>query len=85
MHISPLLLASAVLALTSALALPRDSSYVQRQTRYSINEERAAAVKEAFKFAWDGYHKYAFPHDELHPLSNGFSDSRYRCSAACKA
>lgn len=40
------------------------------------SEERAAAVKEAFQFAWDGYYKYAFPHDELHPISNSFSDSR---------
>ncbi|KAF2092100.1 glycoside hydrolase family 47 protein [Saccharata proteae CBS 121410] len=37
---------------------------------------RADAVKEAFEFAWDGYYKYAFPHDELHPVSNGYGDSR---------
>lgn len=34
------------------------------------------AVKEAFQHAWDGYSKYAFPHDELHPVSNGYGDSR---------
>ncbi|OJJ45633.1 hypothetical protein ASPZODRAFT_69265 [Penicilliopsis zonata CBS 506.65] len=38
--------------------------------------ERAEAVKEAFQHAWKGYKKYAFPHDELHPVSNGFGDSR---------
>ncbi|RMY74142.1 hypothetical protein D0863_03421 [Hortaea werneckii] len=42
---------------------------------------RAAAVKEAFQYAWDGYYKsasqeYAFPNDELRPLDNGFSNSR---------
>lgn len=40
------------------------------------SQERAAGVKEAFQFAWDGYYKYAFPHDELHPVSNSYSDSR---------
>ena len=38
---------------------------------------RAHAVKEAFQHAWDGYMKYAFPHDELHPVSDGYGDSRY--------
>ncbi|KAL4917875.1 mannosyl-oligosaccharide alpha-1,2-mannosidase 1B [Aspergillus aurantiobrunneus] len=37
---------------------------------------RADAVKEAFFHAWDGYYEYAFPHDELHPISNGYGDSR---------
>lgn len=39
-------------------------------------KQRADAVKEAFQHAWDGYYKYAFPNDELHPVSNGFSNSR---------
>jgi len=28
------------------------------------------AIKAAFDFAWDGYYKLAFPHDELKPISN---------------
>jgi Glycosyl hydrolase family 47. len=40
------------------------------------SQEKADAVKEAFQHAWDGYMKYAFPHDELHPVSNGYGDSR---------
>lgn len=40
------------------------------------NQEKADAVKEAFQHAWDGYVKYALPHDELHPVSNGYGDSR---------
>lgn len=39
--------------------------------------DRQAAVKEAFSFAWNGYYQHAFPHDELHPIANSFSDSRY--------
>ena len=43
---------------------------------FSNNQEKADAVKEAFQHAWNGYVKYAFPHDELHPVSNGYGDSR---------
>lgn len=43
---------------------------------YGQARQRAQAVKDAFQFAWDGYYKYAFPHDELHPVSNGYGDSR---------
>lgn len=43
----------------------------------NTNADRQAAVKEAFTFAWGGYYKYAFPHDELHPIANSYSDSRY--------
>lgn len=39
--------------------------------------ERADAVKQTFQIAWDGYKKYAFPNDELAPLSNGFLNPRY--------
>ncbi|KAL2863737.1 glycoside hydrolase family 47 protein [Aspergillus lucknowensis] len=39
-------------------------------------DSRADAVKEAFSHAWDGYYEHAFPHDELHPISNGYGDSR---------
>jgi hypothetical protein len=42
-----------------------------------LNQHRADAVKSAFQVAWDGYKEYAFPHDELHPVTNTFGDSRY--------
>lgn len=32
--------------------------------------DRAAQVKNAFAHAYHGYERYAFPHDELRPLSN---------------
>ncbi|KAJ5204753.1 CAZyme family GH47 [Penicillium cinerascens] len=44
--------------------------------RQSQTQQKADAVKEAFQHAWNGYMKYAFPHDELHPVSNGYGDSR---------
>lgn len=37
---------------------------------------RADAVVEMFRFAWDGYQKYAFPNDELRPQNNSFTNSR---------
>ena len=38
--------------------------------------DRAAAVKEAFEHAWNGYYTYAFPSDELLPISNVGANSR---------
>lgn len=69
----------ASLSLTT-LAVPHGPQPERRQ--YYTNPagtaaERQAAVKEAFTFAWDGYYKYAFPHDELHPIANSYSDSRF--------
>lgn len=36
--------------------------------------DRAAAVKQIYQIAWDGYKQYAFPHDQLLPLSNSYND-----------
>lgn len=38
--------------------------------------EKAEQVKDAFKFAWDGYYEHAFPNDELHPVTNTSGNSR---------
>jgi hypothetical protein len=35
---------------------------------------RADRVRDAFRHAFDGYLQYAFPHDELQPLSNSSVD-----------
>ncbi|KAJ8070227.1 hypothetical protein OCU04_000612 [Sclerotinia nivalis] len=70
--------ALACLCLTT-LAVPHNPQLDRRQSYgnpASTAADRQAAVKEAFTFAWDGYHKYAFPHDELHPIANSYSDSR---------
>ncbi|ELR05560.1 hypothetical protein GMDG_07480 [Pseudogymnoascus destructans 20631-21] len=71
MLISILHLASGLSLATVALAAPQ--SCVPKQ---DDSATRAAAVKEAFEFAWEGYYKYAFPHDELRPVTNGFTNSR---------
>ena len=44
--------------------------------KYKDCSSRAAAVKEAFRFAWDGYYTYAFPNDDLTPISQSFENSR---------
>lgn len=43
----------------------------------TIAIDKAGAIKEAFTHSWDGYVKYAFGKDELRPLSNTGSNSRY--------
>ena len=68
----------ALLSLTT-LAIPHGHNLMERQGRpdnHTLNRERADAVKATFEIAWAGYKKYAFPHDELHPISNSYSDSR---------
>lgn len=72
MLISTLRLVSGLSLATVALAAPQRC--VPKQEHSAA---RAAAVKEAFEFAWEGYYKYAFPHDELRPVTNGFTNSRY--------
>lgn len=66
---SLLLLAPHIL---TAVAFPHQP----RQSTGGPDAEKAAAVKEAFNHAWDGYYEFAFPNDELHPVSNGFGNSR---------
>lgn len=76
MHVTSLSLPLAALSLAGlvgALPYAEPKALFRRQT---ANHARADAVKEAFQHAWDGYMKYAFPHDELHPVSNTYGDSR---------
>lgn len=71
------LLSSVAVALPSNV--PRDiglSGYAKRQYNQPSQEDRAQAVIEAFRFSWEGYSKYAFPNDDLKPVSNGFTNSR---------
>jgi mannosyl-oligosaccharide alpha-1,2-mannosidase len=80
MYFSRVILAAPVLGLLSltVLAIPHGGKLPRsRADNHTLNRERADAVKEAFTFSWNGYKEYAFPHDELHPISNSFSDSRY--------
>ncbi|KAM5464482.1 hypothetical protein MauCBS54593_006997 [Microsporum audouinii] len=59
------------LALTS-LALPAVN---QNQNRFNIlsglaDGDKPQAIKDAFTHAWNGYQTYAYPMDELRPVSN---------------
>lgn len=38
------------------------------------NATRAAAVREAYVYAWDAYAEYAFGHDDLEPLTKSYTD-----------
>ncbi|KAG5300594.1 mannosyl-oligosaccharide alpha-1,2-mannosidase precursor [Histoplasma ohiense] len=48
----------------------------QENSNSRKNAKRAQEVKDAFEFAWSGYMEYAFPQDELRPVSNTSSNSR---------
>ena len=56
---------------------PRDVTARSGSPQYIANKERADAVKQTFQVSWDGYYKYAFPHDSLRPVRNRFYDDRY--------
>lgn len=61
-----------------ASPVPDDTqSLLKRAPSFRLQRNRAEAVKEAFTFAWDGYYKYAFPADELNPVSKGKGYSRF--------
>lgn len=70
-HIASLLLLG--IASSGVLTSPAP---VRRDITYKPNPERAAAVKQVFRSSWDGYYKYAFPHDSLKPISRSFDDDR---------
>jgi len=77
MHFSRAALPLALLTST-AVAVPHGNR-LKRQSRpdnHTLNRERADAVRDAFTYAWNGYQKYAFPNDELHPISNSYSNSK---------
>ena len=79
MHFTSYLLVASA-AVTGIIALPvfpeRLPTGFRQRPRFTPNQARADAVQEAFVHAWTGYKKYAFPNDELHPVSNGFGNSR---------
>lgn len=54
-----------------------DSAIIPLEKKQTSPSARAEAVKEAFTHSWDGYVKYAFGKDELRPVSNTGSNSRY--------
>ena len=75
-----LALSVAFLPVISALpAVPQQirSHAGQQKQQYSRPVDRAQAVIDTFRLSWAGYYEYAFPNDELHPVTNTFGNSRY--------
>lgn len=71
MRVSSISIAAVALA-----AAGQSASLPKRASEESFNR-RAEEVKEVFQIAWDGYYKHAFPHDQLHPVGNGYDDNLY--------
>lgn len=52
---------------------PRNPAHVSpRQTE--DEKSKAEQIKEVFQTAWNGYYEFAFPNDELLPVTNGSSN-----------
>ncbi|KAF7308236.1 alpha-1,2-Mannosidase [Mycena chlorophos] len=51
-----------------------DAFVLPESTSYGEWERRAELVKAAFVHAYSGYEKFAAPHDELRPLTDGFNN-----------
>lgn len=71
-----LTLAACITLLLPANAAPNATS-TSSVPHCDAANERAQAIKEAFLHAYNGYLEYAEGHDELLPVTNAPSDSRY--------
>ena len=61
----------------SSCSYPRQKGPDYDYSSFECDQEvRAQLVIEQFRYAWDGYYEYAYPHDDLLPLNNTFTDSR---------
>lgn len=61
----------------TSLLYPRQRGPGYDYTAFAQSQdERADAVIEMFRFAWNGYYTYAYPHDDFIPGNKSFSDSR---------
>ncbi|KAF2269666.1 seven-hairpin glycosidase [Lojkania enalia] len=59
------------------VSYPGQKGHDYDYTSFNPNQTyRAEAVIEMFRFAWNGYYTYAFPNDDLLPVTNSFSNSR---------
>jgi mannosyl-oligosaccharide alpha-1,2-mannosidase len=78
----PFALSAVALSVVSALSTDRfqdvpHATYGKRQYSTIPPAERAQAVVDTFKLSWEGYYRYAFPNDELKPVTNSFGNSQY--------
>lgn len=58
----------------SETLFPREQVFFWPPETPEIWADRAAQVKKAFRHAYHGYERHAFPHDELRPVSNAAID-----------
>lgn len=66
-------------ATISAIVIGRVDASNNTSTQ-DLDKKRAGEIRDAFRFAMDGYFKYAFPDDELRPVnSTGDSNRVYGC------
>lgn len=78
-HFASLALVAATLVSALPSNTPQDLAGAKRwsyESPYTSTEQRAQAVVNTFRISWDGYYRYAFPMDELMPVSNNGSNSR---------
>ncbi|KAK2613297.1 hypothetical protein N8I77_000218 [Diaporthe amygdali] len=80
-HVSHLMLLVSLLTSVARSATAFGRNVDSKNTSVQdLDTERAAEIRDAFKFAMDGYFEYAFPNDELRPVNNtGDSNRVYGC------
>ncbi|KAL2755887.1 glycoside hydrolase family 47 protein [Sodiomyces alcalophilus JCM 7366] len=78
MHIGKIAVALLLAQASSAHPAPREPPrpHLGPRLPYRTHPERTSAIKEAFRRAWTGYRKYAFPSDSLRPVSNTGENDR---------
>lgn len=69
-------LSAALLSAVSAAPAQPQRGGEKRQYDSPVN--RSQAVVDTFKLSWEAYYQYAFPNDELYPITNSFGNSRYK-------
>ena len=67
-----------IFQLSSGLPASEDASFIGPRATSAAQTaaNRAAKIKNAFEFAWNGYYTYAFPNDELTPGQSSRGDFR---------
>src|SRR3954462_5447442 len=58
----------------AAFAQKKSKPAKELHAQAAANAATAAEVRAEFLHAWNGYKKYAWGHDELKPLSDGYRD-----------
>lgn len=82
------LLALSIAGSVSAVPHARASSQTCNKVQYNFpagtgkNDSRAEVVKQAYVREWNQYYKYAFPHDDLEPVTHNGTDDLFGWGAS---